>query len=105
MVLTIDPKTLRTHCSVELDVGHARLEAQLAQNLMRIAQGHDRQSPIATLFALKSRFGWIEQQPPEREQPLGKKEARWKRRTAPLTAIPSLLHLGQPILPRGQGAR
>ena len=75
-VLTIDPKTLRKHFATELDVGHAKLEAQLAQNLLRIAQGHDRQSLIATIFALKSRFGWIEQQPSAREQPLGKKEAR-----------------------------
>jgi hypothetical protein len=75
-VLTIDPKTLRKHFATELEVGHARLEAQLAQNLLRIAQGHDRQSLIATIFALKSRFGWIEQQPPAREQPLGKKDAR-----------------------------
>jgi hypothetical protein len=75
-VLTIDPKTLRKHFATELDVGHAKLEAQLAQNLLRIAQGHDRHSLIATIFALKSRFGWIEQQPPAREQPLGKKEAR-----------------------------
>jgi hypothetical protein len=75
-VLTIDPKTLRKHFAEELEVGHAKLEAQLAQNLLRIAQGHDRQSLIATIFALKSRFGWVEQQPPAREQPMGKKEAR-----------------------------
>lgn len=75
-VLLIDPKTLRKHFGEELEVGHAKLEAQLAQNLLRIAQGHDRQSLIATIFALKSRFGWVEQQPSAREQPLGKKEAR-----------------------------
>jgi predicted RNA-binding protein YlxR (DUF448 family) len=75
-VLLIDPKTLRKHFAEELEVGHAKLEAQLAQNLLRIAQGHDRQSLIATIFALKSRFGWVEQQPPAREQPVGKKEAR-----------------------------
>jgi hypothetical protein len=74
-VLLIDPKTLRKHFGEELEVGHAKLEAQLAQNLLRTAQGHDRQSLIATIFALKSRFGWVEQQPPAREQPLGKKEA------------------------------
>ncbi|HEY8576839.1 MAG TPA: hypothetical protein VIL88_10930 [Devosia sp.] len=74
-VLSIDPKTLRKHFVEELEVGHAKLEAQLAQNLLRIAQGHDRQSLIATIFALKSRFGWVEQPPPAREQPLGKKEA------------------------------
>ncbi len=73
-VLAIDPKTLRKHFATEIDVGHARLEAQLAQNLLRIAQGHDRQSLIATIFALKAKFGWVEQQPP-REEPMGKKEA------------------------------
>ena len=74
-VLTIDPKTLRKHFAEELTVGHAKLEAQLAQNLLRIAQGQDRHALIATIFALKARFGWIEQQPPAREQPMGKKEA------------------------------
>ena len=74
-VLAIDPKTLRKHFAEELTVGHAKLEAQLAQNLLRIAQGQDRHALIATIFALKARFGWIEQQPPAREQPLGKKEA------------------------------
>ncbi len=75
-VPAIDPKTLPKHFGEELEVGHAKLEAQLAQNLLRIAQGHDRHALIATIFALKSRFGWVEQQPPAREQPLGKKEAR-----------------------------
>lgn len=74
-VLAIDPKTLRKHFAEELTVGHAKLEAQLAQNLLRIAQGQDRHALIATIFALKARFGWIEQQPPGREQPIGKKEA------------------------------
>ena len=74
-VWTIDPKTLRKHFATERDVGHARLETQLAQNLLRIFQGHDRQSLIATIFALKSWFGRIDQQPPARDQPIGKKEA------------------------------
>lgn len=74
-VLAIDPKTLRKHFAEELEVGHAKLEAQLAQNLLRIAQGHDRQSLVATIFALKARFGWVEQQPPPRDEPLGKREA------------------------------
>jgi hypothetical protein len=74
-VLGIDPKTLRKHYRTELDVGHSKLEAQLAQNLLRIATGHDRQALIATIFALKTRFGWVETQPPPRDPPLGKKEA------------------------------
>jgi hypothetical protein len=74
-VLGIDLKTLRKHFAEELEVGRASLEAQLAQNLLRMAQGHERPSLIPTIFALKSRFGWVEQPPPAREQPLGKKEA------------------------------
>jgi hypothetical protein len=74
-VIGVDPKTLRKHFGDELDVGSAKLEAQLAQNLLRIAQGHDRQALIATIFALKTRFGWVEACHPPREPPLGKKEA------------------------------
>lgn len=100
-VLTIDPKTLRKHFATELDVGHARLEAQLAQNLLRIAQGDDRQSLIATIFALKSRFGWIEQQPPVREQPLGKKRRGWKQHSARSPAFQIRAQETAAILPAG----
>ena len=58
-VIGVDPKTLRKHFPDELSVGSAKLEAQLAQNLLRIAQGHDRQALIATIFALKSRFRMV----------------------------------------------
>ncbi|MDB5507111.1 MAG: hypothetical protein JWR75_1749 [Devosia sp.] len=74
-VVGIDPKTLRKHHRDELDVGFAKLEAQLAQNLLRIAQGHDRQALIATIFALKARFGWVEAGVQRREPELGKKAA------------------------------
>ena len=73
-VIGIDAKTLRKHFSDELDVGSARLEAQLAQNLLRIAGGNDRQALIATIFALKARFGWMEATATASERPLGKKE-------------------------------
>lgn len=75
-VVGCDAKTLRKHFAPELEIGSARLEAQLAQNLLRIAQGHDRQALIATIFALKSRFGWVEALAPlrDREHPLCKKE-------------------------------
>ena len=74
-VLGIDAKTLRKHYREGLDVGYARLEAQLAHNLLRIAQGHDRQALIATIFALKARFGWVEATAPPRDRELGKKDA------------------------------
>ena len=57
-VIGIDAKTLRKHFAEELEIGSARLEAQLAQNLLRIAQGQDRQALIATIFALKSRLSY-----------------------------------------------
>lgn len=75
-VIGIDAKTLRKHFAEELEIGSAKLEAQLAQNLLRIAQGHDRQALIATIFALKSRFGWVEAAPAPKEAPLGKKAQR-----------------------------
>jgi hypothetical protein len=76
-VIGCDAKTLRKHFGTELKVGGAKLEAQLAQNLLRIASGQDRQALIATIFALKSRFGWVEAVAPSqaKEPKLGKKEA------------------------------
>jgi hypothetical protein len=74
-VIGVDPKTLRKHFGDELNIGSAKLEAQLAQNLLRIAQGPDRQALIATIFALKARFGWVEAGAPPRDRPPGKKEA------------------------------
>jgi hypothetical protein len=77
LVLGCDAKMLRKHFGPELEVGSAKLEAQLARNLLRIAQGFDRQALIATIFSLKSRFGWVEAQAPSepRQPKLGKKEA------------------------------
>lgn len=59
-VIGCTAKTLRKHFAPELEVGSAKLEAQLAQNLLRIVSGQDRQALIATILALKSRFGWVE---------------------------------------------
>ncbi len=83
MVMGIDAKTLRKHFCAELEVGSARLEAQLAQNLLRIAQGNDRQALIATIFSLKARFGWVEANAPPREPQLGKKAAALLRAENP----------------------
>jgi hypothetical protein len=75
-VIGIDAKTLRKHFAAELELGSAKLEAQLAQNLLRIAQGQDRQALVATIFALKARFGWVEAAAEPRDPPLGKKAQR-----------------------------
>lgn len=38
---------------------------------------------------LKSRFGWIAQQPQARERQLDKKKLGWKRHSVPSTVLPS----------------
>ena len=53
-VAGVDPKTLRKHYRESLDNGSAKLEAQLAQNLLRIAQGHDRQALSCSFFTVPS---------------------------------------------------
>jgi AcrR family transcriptional regulator len=106
-VIGVDPKTLRKHFADELEIGSAKLEAQLAQNLLRIAQGQDRQALIATIFALTSRFGWVETAPPPREPPLGKRRQRHgvpprsQRATPPgATCLSRVFHLSRAVARR-----
>lgn len=98
-VIGVDPKTLRKHFCDELEMGSSKLEAQLAQNLLRIAQGPDRQALIATIFALKARFGWVEATAPAREPPLGKKEAAERRAAEIMDGDSSWGDLLKPSLP------
>jgi len=59
-VLSIDPKTLRRHYRRELDTGHVRANARVAENLYRKATGEGREAVIAAIFWLKARGGWKE---------------------------------------------
>ena len=59
-VLEIDPKTLRKHYRKELDKGHIKSTAKVAENLYRKATGDGRESVIAAIFWLKTRAGWKE---------------------------------------------
>ena len=59
-VLGIDPKTLRKHYREELDIGHVKANAKVAESLFRKATGDDRQSVTAAIFWLKTRAGWKE---------------------------------------------
>jgi hypothetical protein len=59
-VLEIDPKTLRKHYRSELDKGHIKATANVAENLYRKATGDGRESVIAAIFWLKTRAGWKE---------------------------------------------
>ena len=59
-VLHIDPKTLRKHYRDELDSGHVKANAKVAENLFRKATGDGPQSVTAAIFWLKTRARWKE---------------------------------------------
>ena len=59
-VIGVDPKTLRKHYRSELDHGHVKANAKVAENLYRKATGDGRESVIAAIFWLKTRAGWKE---------------------------------------------
>ena len=59
-VLDIDPKTLRKHYRSELDKGHIKATAKVAENLYRKATGEGREAVTAAIFWLKTRAGWKE---------------------------------------------
>jgi hypothetical protein len=59
-VLAVDPKTLRKHYREELDHGHTKANARVAENLYRKATGDGREAVVAAIFWLKTRAGWKE---------------------------------------------
>jgi hypothetical protein len=59
-VLGIDPKTLRKHYRDELDHGHTKANARIAESLFRKALGDGPQSVTAAIFWLKTRARWKE---------------------------------------------
>ena len=59
-VVGIDAKTLRKHYRGELDHGHVKANAKVAENLYRKATGDGREAVIAAIFWLKTRAGWKE---------------------------------------------
>jgi hypothetical protein len=59
-VIGIDAKTLRKHYRAELDHGHVKANAKVAENLYRKATGDGREAVIAAIFWLKTRAGWKE---------------------------------------------
>jgi hypothetical protein len=58
--LDIDPKTLRKHYRRELDKGHIKANARVAENLYRKATGDGREAVTAAIFWLKTRARWKE---------------------------------------------
>ncbi len=59
-VVGIDPKTLRKHYRHQLDHGHTKANARVAENLYRRATGEGREAVTAAIFWLKTRAGWKE---------------------------------------------
>jgi hypothetical protein len=59
-MVSIDAKTLRKHYRHELDHGHTKANAKVAENLYRKATGDGRESVTAAIFWLKARARWKE---------------------------------------------
>jgi hypothetical protein len=59
-MVQIDPKTLRKHYRQELDHGHTKANAKVAENLYRMALGQGREAVTAAIFWLKTRARWKE---------------------------------------------
>ena len=59
-MIGIDPKTLRKHYRHELDHGHTKANAKVAENLYRKATGESREAVTAAIFWLKARARWKE---------------------------------------------
>ncbi len=64
-IIGIDPKTLRKHYRDELDTGHVKANAKVAENLYRKATGEGRESVTAAIFWLKTRAAALP--PPRRD--------------------------------------
>ena len=59
-VLVIDPKTLRKHYRDELDTGHVKATAKVAEFLFRKATTEGPQCVTAAIFWMKTRARWRE---------------------------------------------
>ena len=70
-VLAVDPKTLRRHYREELDTGHIKATARVAEFLFRKATTEGPQCVTAAIFWMKTRGGWRET-PQEHEVRLGR---------------------------------
>ena len=70
-MMNIDPKTLRKYYRHELDFGHTKANAKVAENLFRKPTGEGRESVTAAIFAPAGRrprctsmlATWIHQSP------------------------------------------
>ena len=70
-VLAVDAKTLRRHYREELDTGHIKATAKVAEFLFRKATTEGPQCVTAAIFWMKTRGGWRET-PQEHQVRLGR---------------------------------
>ena len=68
----VDAKTLRKHYRHELDHGHSKANAKVAENLYHMALGQGREAVTAAIFWLKARARWKEVSVHEHGGPDGK---------------------------------
>jgi hypothetical protein len=59
-LIGVDAKTLRKHYRHELDHGHSKANAKVAENLYHMALGQGREAVTAAIFWLKARARWKE---------------------------------------------
>src|SRR3954467_10923628 len=59
-IVAIDAKTLRKHYRHELDHGHSKANAKIAENRYRMPLGQGREAVTAAIFWLKTRARWKE---------------------------------------------
>jgi hypothetical protein len=59
-LVDVDAKTLRKHYRHELDHGHTKANAKVAENLYHLALGEGREAVTAAIFWLKARARWKE---------------------------------------------
>jgi hypothetical protein len=59
-VVGVDAKTLRKHFREELDTGHVKANARVAESLFRKACADGPNAVTAAIFWLKTRAGWKE---------------------------------------------
>jgi hypothetical protein len=69
-VMGISGPTLRKYFAEELDVGHVKATAKVAESLFKMATSGDKASVAAAIFWLKCRAGWKE----DGDRDLGKRE-------------------------------
>ncbi|HTV69115.1 MAG TPA: hypothetical protein VMF90_11320 [Rhizobiaceae bacterium] len=59
-ILRIDVGTLEATCGYEIETGHLKANARVAENLYRKATSDSREAVAAAIFWLKSRARWKE---------------------------------------------